>query len=116
MENQRVFIWVAVALAAWMNYEVYQRDYGPKPAPVEAAAQLARLATISAGLAEAAHAFAAEGAPRLLQYEIQSLGAYVRQGRWDRVLKLLGSMRPRHVPLLLQAVTGRWKKRGTRAG
>lgn len=38
MENQRVFIWVAVALAAWMNYEVYQRDYGPRPVPPEAAA------------------------------------------------------------------------------
>ncbi len=86
------------------------------PAPAEAATQLARLATISAGLAEAAQAFAAEGAPRLLQYELQSLGTYVRQGRWSRVFKLLGSMRPRHVPLLLQAVTGRWKKRGTRAG
>jgi poly-gamma-glutamate synthesis protein (capsule biosynthesis protein) len=79
--------------------------------PAEAAAQLGRLASLGNGLADAAGAFAAEGAPLLLQYELQSLGTYLRQGRWDRVAKLLGAVRPRHVPLLVQAVGGRWRKR-----
>ena len=69
------------------------------------AAQTARLQNLSTGLADAAARFAAEGAPRLLQYELQSLGTYLRQGRWDRVVKLLASVRPRHLPLLWTAVT-----------
>ena len=55
----------------------------------------------------AAARFAAEGAPTLLRYELQSLGTYLRQGRWDRVVKLLGSVRARHLPLLWQAVVRR---------
>jgi Bacterial capsule synthesis protein PGA_cap len=70
-------------------------------------AQAERFAKLSAGLADAAARFAAEGAPLLLRYELQSLGTYVRQGRWDRVVKLLGSVRPRHLPLLWQAVVRR---------
>lgn len=74
------------------------------PGPEAAAAQGARLAAISEGLGRAAEAFAAEGAPRLLQYELQCLGTYVRGGRWDKVFGLLCAVRPRHLPLLLQAV------------
>ena len=76
-----------------------------------AAAQGERLAALGAGLADAARAFAREGAPKLLQYELQSLGTYVRQGRWDRVVRLLGALRPRHVPLLWQALGSGWRKR-----
>ena len=32
MDNQRVFIWLGVALAAWLNYTAYQHDYGAPPA------------------------------------------------------------------------------------
>ncbi len=77
------------------------------PEPEVAAAQVARLVELSAGLANGAANFAASGAPTLLKYELQSLGTYVRQGRWDRVVKLLGSVRPRHLPLLWQAVARR---------
>lgn len=69
--------------------------------------QAERFARLSAGLAEAEARFAAEGAPKLLKYELQSLGTYVRQGRWGRVFRLLGSVRPRHLPLLWQAVVRR---------
>jgi poly-gamma-glutamate synthesis protein (capsule biosynthesis protein) len=79
-------------------------------APAEGDAQLARLSALGSGLADAAAAFAAEGAPKLLQYELQSMATYLRQGRWDRVVKLLGALRPRHVPLLWQAVAGRGRK------
>jgi hypothetical protein len=83
--------------------------------PADAAAQFARLASLGSGLADAGRAFAAEGAPLLLKYELQSLRTYLRQGRWDRVGKLLGQLRPRHVPLLWQAVGGRWTKKRDRA-
>ena len=33
MGNQRVFIWAALALVLWMNYQAWQEDYGPKPLP-----------------------------------------------------------------------------------
>ncbi len=80
----------------------------------EREAPLARLDGLSEGLADAASNFAASSAPTLLQYELQSLGTYLRQGRWDRVLKLLGSVRPRHLPLLWAAVSRRGKRRETR--
>lgn len=72
-------------------------------------AQAGRFAKLSSGLADVEARFAAEGAPKLLQYELQSLGTYVRQGRWDRVAKLLGGVRARHLPLLWQAVTRRFR-------
>ncbi len=80
------------------------------PTGPEADAQAARLRELSAGLGDAAKAFAAEAAPRLLQYELQSLGTYLRQGRWDRIVKLLGSVRPRHLPVLWQGMFGRRRK------
>jgi hypothetical protein len=84
------------------------RDGFPElPDELAAQAQESRFAALSGGLADAAARFAAEGAPMLLKYELQSLGTYVRQGRWDRVARLLGSVRPRHLPLLWQAVVRR---------
>ena len=35
--NIRVFLWVAVALALWLNYSQWQIDYGPKVDPTAAA-------------------------------------------------------------------------------
>jgi poly-gamma-glutamate synthesis protein (capsule biosynthesis protein) len=72
-----------------------------------ARAQLERLAGLAAGLADARERFAREAAPRLLGYELESLGHYLRQGRWDKVARLLGSVRPRHLPLLWQALRRR---------
>jgi poly-gamma-glutamate synthesis protein (capsule biosynthesis protein) len=78
-------------------------------APEEAAGrvQVERLARLSDGLAEGRARFAAESAPRLLRYEIESLGAYLMRGRIDRAVRLLGAVRPRHLPLLWQALRHR---------
>jgi YidC/Oxa1 family membrane protein insertase len=35
--NIRVFLWLALALAAWLNYSQWHMDYGPKPLPPSAA-------------------------------------------------------------------------------
>jgi hypothetical protein len=40
----------------------------------------------------------------LLRYELESLAQYLRRGRLDRVVQLLGGVRPRHLPLLWQAL------------
>ena len=37
MDNQRVFIWAALALVLWLNYQTWQRDYAPLAAPVTTA-------------------------------------------------------------------------------
>ena len=105
-----VFVVRAAAEAHGLDVAPLRLDrdgFPAAPEPAEAAAQGARLAALSAGHANAAANFAASGAPTLLKYELQSLGTYVRQGRWDRVVKLLGSVRPRHLPLLWQAVARR---------
>ncbi|MBL8265729.1 membrane protein insertase YidC [Steroidobacter sp.] len=38
MDNQRVFIWAALALVLYLNFMAWQKDYAPPPAPVAAAA------------------------------------------------------------------------------
>src|SRR5688572_21164022 len=38
MDNQRVFIWAALALVLWLNYTTWQRDYAPAPIAPAAAA------------------------------------------------------------------------------
>jgi YidC/Oxa1 family membrane protein insertase len=35
--NIRVFLWLGLALAIWINYTQWQQDYGPKPASSQAA-------------------------------------------------------------------------------
>jgi YidC/Oxa1 family membrane protein insertase len=37
MDNQRLFIWAALALVLWLNYTTWQRDYAPPPGPAAAA-------------------------------------------------------------------------------
>ena len=32
MDNQRLFVWAALALVLWLNYITWQRDYAPPPA------------------------------------------------------------------------------------
>jgi poly-gamma-glutamate synthesis protein (capsule biosynthesis protein) len=51
--------------------------------------------------------FSPEAAPRLLRYELDGARQLLRKGRLDRVLRLLLSIRPRHLPLLWQAVRRR---------
>lgn len=34
--NIRVFLWLGLALAVWLNYSQWQVDYGPKPTPASA--------------------------------------------------------------------------------
>jgi YidC/Oxa1 family membrane protein insertase len=34
MDNQRIFVWAALALVLWLNYTTWQRDYAPQAAPV----------------------------------------------------------------------------------
>jgi YidC/Oxa1 family membrane protein insertase len=38
MDNQRVFVWAALALVLWLNYLAWERDYAPAPLPAPAAA------------------------------------------------------------------------------
>jgi YidC/Oxa1 family membrane protein insertase len=37
MDNQRIFVWAALALVLWLNYTTWQRDYSPPPIPPAAA-------------------------------------------------------------------------------
>ena len=38
MDNQRVFIWAALALVLYLNFMAWQKDYAPPPAPTSTAA------------------------------------------------------------------------------
>ncbi len=102
-----VFRLCAASEAHGVGFAPLRLDDDGVPSAPEApalAAAAARWERLSHGLADGERAFAREGASTLLRYEVQSLATYVRQGRWGRVLRLLGSVRPRHLPLLWQAV------------
>lgn len=45
MDNQRVFVWAALAFLLWLNYTTWQNDYAP-PKPVAAAAPAAAPAAV----------------------------------------------------------------------
>lgn len=84
---------------------VLDDDGLPAPAPAERAGRSrARLESLSQGLDAAAARFQRESAPALLRYELEALGHYVRQGRVDRIAKLFGTLRPRHLLLLWHAI------------
>ncbi len=36
MDNQRVFIWAALALVLYLNFMAWQKDYAPPPLPTSA--------------------------------------------------------------------------------
>ncbi|HTR97856.1 MAG TPA: CapA family protein, partial [Candidatus Acidoferrales bacterium] len=77
-------------------------------APADAATAtriVERVRALSAGLAQGGVRFAAESAPTLLRYELEGIGHYLRQGRLDKIARVLLSVRPRHAPLLWQAIT-----------
>jgi poly-gamma-glutamate synthesis protein (capsule biosynthesis protein) len=83
-------------------------DGFPTPADPAVATRIAeRLARISDRLEEAATRYHSESAPQLLGYELQKLGHYVRQGRFDKIARMIGTLRPRHVPMLWHAVRRR---------
>jgi len=80
---------------------VLDEDGVPAPAPPErAAAQCARLERLSTALAAGATGLSQDSASRLLRYEIESLGQYLRRGRLDQVARLVASLRPRHLPVI----------------
>ena len=40
----------------------------------------------------------------LLRYELESLKTYLKRGRLDRALRLIAALRPRHLPVLWNAL------------
>jgi poly-gamma-glutamate synthesis protein (capsule biosynthesis protein) len=93
-----------------LEYAPYRLDPDGFPEAVDGAMATTmgeRVTMLSVGLEAAAERFAAESAPRLLRYEFESVGHYLRQGRLDKIAKLLLSVRPRHLPLLWQSLRRR---------
>ncbi len=82
-----------------------EADFAPRLARgEEAALVLGRLRSLCETLPGARSRFASGSGPELLRYELQSLTHYLRRGRLDRVVRLLGSVRPRHLPILWGAL------------
>ena len=48
--NARVFLWIGLVLALWLNYDAWLKDYGPKPGDVAAAASASSAASRSSSL------------------------------------------------------------------
>jgi YidC/Oxa1 family membrane protein insertase len=42
--NPRIYLWIALALVVWLNYQAWMTDYGPKPGANTAATQTAEAA------------------------------------------------------------------------
>lgn len=105
-----VFTALVTSGAPGLDVAPYRLDddgFPIEPDAATVAALAERLRTLSAGLSDAAGRFASEAAPRLLQYELQSIGQYARQGRWDKIAKIVLAVRPRHLPVLWQALRRR---------
>jgi|KBSSwiStaDraftv2_1062776.scaffolds.fasta_scaffold138848_2 poly-gamma-glutamate synthesis protein (capsule biosynthesis protein) len=80
-------------------------DGFPTPAdPATAARIRERMLRISTRIEEASERYFSESAPQVVGYELEKLGHYVRQGRLDKIVRMLGTFRPRHVPMLWHAV------------
>lgn len=43
-----MFLWLGLAMALWINFETYQRDFAPKPPPPPTAAEIAKAAAPTA--------------------------------------------------------------------
>jgi hypothetical protein len=90
-----------------LDFAPYRLDEDGFPSsipPEEAAAAVARLRALGEGLRDAEGRFAREGTRDLLRYELEALGHYLGQGRVDKALRVLLSVRPRHLPVLWQAL------------
>ncbi len=48
--NARVFLWIGLVLALWLNYDAWLKDYGPKPGEVAAASSASSPASRSSSL------------------------------------------------------------------
>lgn len=86
-------------------------DGFPTPADAATAERIReRILRISARIEEASERYHSESAPQVVGYELEKLGHYVRQGRLDKIVRMIGTFRPRHVPMLWHAV-----RRGARS-
>ncbi|MBI1796794.1 MAG: CapA family protein [Candidatus Eisenbacteria bacterium] len=84
---------------------VLDPDGFPRAAtPAEAEEIRGRVTGLAASMRDAAERFAAQSAPQLLRYELELIGAHLRHGRFDRIVRIMGSLRPRHLPILWHAV------------
>jgi YidC/Oxa1 family membrane protein insertase len=45
--NPRIYLWIALALMIWLNYDAWQRDYGPRPDVITNATRIDKGATTS---------------------------------------------------------------------
>ncbi len=100
------------------EYEPYRLDEDGFPIEVDAGEAVKmrdRLRALSAGLEAGAERFARESASRLLRYELESVGHYLRQGRIDKIAKLALSIRPRHLPVIWQGLRRRGRPTGPEA-
>ncbi len=80
-------------------------DGFPGPAePARARTIEERLRRISARLDQAGERYHVESAPQLVGYELEKFSTYVRQGRFDKIVRMIGTLRPRHVPMLWHAM------------
>jgi YidC/Oxa1 family membrane protein insertase len=46
--NPRIYLWVALALMVWLNYDAWNRDYGPKPDVITSTTQISNGAGVPA--------------------------------------------------------------------
>ncbi|MCE2873951.1 MAG: hypothetical protein LW605_09385 [Xanthomonadales bacterium] len=46
--NARMFLWLGLVMALYINYETYERDFAPKPPPPPTATELAQAAAPTA--------------------------------------------------------------------
>jgi len=52
--NARMFLWLGLAMALWLNYEAWQRMFAPPPAAVTAPAPTAAMTAVPAAAATVA--------------------------------------------------------------
>lgn len=72
--------------------------------PERGRTQAARLQRLSDEIAEGGDRYLSESAPTLLRYELDSLVTHLRRGRLDKAVRLLGSLRLRHLPVIWNAL------------
>ena len=48
MDNQRLLVWALFAILAWITYQTWQQDYGPRPTPPDASQPVEQVAPPSA--------------------------------------------------------------------
>jgi YidC/Oxa1 family membrane protein insertase len=98
MDNQRVFLWIALAFVAYLNWQAWRMDYGPAPVPAPAVEEavppeetdadlpgLPDSAEVSAGVAEGDDAASADGGRMVrIVTDVLDLGLNTRGGDLQR--------------------------------